>query len=49
MRNLIAAALIAAEGVLAWFGAPVAAGDSPCATLGGDVDGAGRGARAIAQ
>jgi hypothetical protein len=39
MRNLIAAALIAAEGLLAWSGAPVAAADSPCATLGGDVVG----------
>ncbi|MBV8292530.1 MAG: DUF3298 domain-containing protein, partial [Mycobacterium sp.] len=37
MRNLIAAALIAAEGLLAWSGAPDAAADSPCATLGGDI------------
>jgi hypothetical protein len=39
MRNLIAAALVAAGGLLAWSGTPVAAADSPCATLGGDVEG----------
>jgi hypothetical protein len=39
MRNLIAAALVAAVGLLAWSGTPVAAADSPCATLGGDVEG----------
>jgi hypothetical protein len=37
MRNLIAAALFAAGGLLAWSDIPVAAADSPCATLGGDV------------
>jgi len=39
MRNLIAAALIATEGLLALSGMPVAAADTPCATLGGDVEG----------
>jgi hypothetical protein len=39
MRNLIPAALIAVGALLGWSGAPVAAADSPCATLGGDVDG----------
>ena len=39
MRNLIATALVAAGGLLAWSGTPVAAADSPCATLGGDVEG----------
>ena len=29
----------AAGGLLAWSGTPVAAADSPCATLGGDVEG----------
>jgi hypothetical protein len=39
MRNLIAAALIAAGGLLAWVGRPVAAADSACTSMGGDVDG----------
>ncbi|MBV8182857.1 MAG: DUF3298 domain-containing protein [Mycobacterium sp.] len=38
MRNLIAAALIAAGALLGWSSAPVAAADSACATLGGDVE-----------
>jgi Protein of unknown function (DUF3298) len=37
MRNTIAAALIAAGGLLGWSGAPVAAADSACTSLGGDV------------
>jgi hypothetical protein len=39
MRNLIAAALIAAGALLGWSSAPVAAADSACATLGGVVEG----------
>ncbi len=39
MRNIMSAALIAAGALLGWSGTPVAAADSPCATLGGDVDG----------
>jgi len=38
MRNLIAAALIAAGALLGWSGVPVAAADSACPTLGGDVE-----------
>jgi Protein of unknown function (DUF3298) len=38
MRNMIAAALIAAGALLGWSGAPVAVADSTCATLGGDVE-----------
>jgi hypothetical protein len=38
MRNLIAAAVIAAGALLGWCGAPVAAADSACTTLGGQVE-----------
>ena len=37
MRNLMSAALIAAGALLGWSGGAVAAADSPCASLGGDV------------
>jgi hypothetical protein len=39
MRNVIAAALTAAGALLGWSGGPVAAADSPCASMGGDVEG----------
>jgi hypothetical protein len=38
MRNLIAAALIAAGALLGWSGGLVAAADSPCADMGGTVE-----------
>jgi len=38
MRNLIAAALIAAGVLLGWSSTPVAAADSACTTLGGDIE-----------
>ena len=39
MRNLMTAALIAAGALLGWSGGPVAAADSTCGNLGGDVEG----------
>ncbi len=39
MRNLIAAALIAAGALLGWSDSPVAAADSACTSMGGDVEG----------
>src|SRR6202012_3623627 len=39
MRYLMTAVLTAAGGLLGWPSAPVAAADSPCATLGGVVEG----------
>jgi hypothetical protein len=39
MRNVIAAALTAAGALLGWAGGPVAAADSPCTSMGGDVEG----------
>jgi hypothetical protein len=39
MRNLTAAALIAAGALLGWSGGPVAAADSPCSSMGGAIDG----------
>jgi hypothetical protein len=39
MRNVIAAALTAAGALLGWAGGPVAAADSACASMGGDVEG----------
>ena len=39
MRNVIAAALIAAGALLGWSGGPVAAADSACTSMGGDVEG----------
>ncbi len=38
MRNVIAAALIAAGALLGWAGSPVAAADSPCTSMGGIVE-----------
>ncbi len=38
MRNLIAAALIAAAALLGWSGRPVAAADSACSSMGGAVE-----------
>ena len=40
MRNVTAAALIAAGALLGWSGMPVAAADDACTGIGGDVDGA---------
>jgi len=39
MRNVIAAALTAAGALLGWAGGPVAAADSACTSMGGDVEG----------
>jgi hypothetical protein len=39
MRNLIAAALVAAGALLGWPGTPVAAADSACAAMGGNIEG----------
>jgi Protein of unknown function (DUF3298) len=39
MRNLIAAALIAAGALLGWSATPVAAADSACTSMGGQVEG----------
>ncbi|UQX11807.1 esterase [Candidatus Mycobacterium methanotrophicum] len=39
MRTLIAAALAAAGALLGWAGGPVAAADSACTSMGGDVEG----------
>jgi Protein of unknown function (DUF3298) len=39
MRTLIAAALAAAGALLGWAGGPVAAADSTCTSMGGDVEG----------
>jgi hypothetical protein len=39
MRYLMTAVLIAAGGLLGWYGGPVAAADSTCGNLGGDVEG----------
>jgi uncharacterized protein DUF3298 len=39
MRNLIAAALIAAGALLGWADGPVAGADSACTSMGGDVEG----------
>src|SRR5581483_2808373 len=39
MRNVIAAALIAAGGLLGWADGPVAGADSACTSMGGDVEG----------
>ncbi len=39
MRNLIAAALMAAGGLLSWSGTPIAAADSACTGMGGEVEG----------
>jgi hypothetical protein len=38
MRNVIAAALIAAGTLLGWAGGPVAAADLPCTSMGGNVE-----------
>jgi hypothetical protein len=38
MRNVIAAALIAAGALLGWAGGSVAAADSPCTSMGGTVE-----------
>jgi hypothetical protein len=39
MRYLMTAVLIAAGALLGWSGSPVAAADSSCTTMGGDVEG----------
>jgi Protein of unknown function (DUF3298) len=39
MRNLMTAVVIAAGALVGWPGVPVAAADSACATLGGEVEG----------
>jgi hypothetical protein len=39
MRNVMTAVVIAAVALLGWSGVPVAAADSPCTTLGGEVEG----------
>ena len=39
MRNLIAASLMAAGALLGWAGSPVAAADSACTSMGGNVEG----------
>ena len=39
MRYLMTAVLIAAGALLGWYGGPVAAADSTCGNLGGDVEG----------
>ena len=45
MRYLMTAVLIAAGALLGWSGGPVAAADSTCCNLGGDVEGDDAGAR----
>jgi hypothetical protein len=40
MRNVTAAALIAAGALLGWSGRPVAAADDACTAMGGDIEGA---------
>jgi Protein of unknown function (DUF3298) len=39
MRNVMVAALFAAGSLLGWSGGPVAAAESDCGSLGGDVEG----------